>query len=188
MGRPECEWEEVVEAVLRSRRYRHVAPEVVRRLAGEELAKSRNAGEAEKRTKRRLHQIFGAYAERAPYEKLIAKLEEARGDAAWFKQVCGEILPLHASTAERVGELDRFYEPIFAITGRPSSILDLACGLNPLTNPWMGLEPGARYVAGDIDTEMVRFLDRFLAMAPVRGEARVNDLVAGPPGDEVDVA
>jgi 16S rRNA (guanine(1405)-N(7))-methyltransferase len=35
---------------------------------------------------------------------------------------------------------------------------------------------------------MVRFLDRFLALAPIDGEARVNDLVAGPPGDEADVA
>jgi 16S rRNA (guanine(1405)-N(7))-methyltransferase len=182
------EREEVVEAVLRSRRYRFVAPELVRRLVGEESRKSRNAAEAEKRTKRRLHQIFGAYAERVPYEKLIARLEGARGDSGLFKKVCGEILPLHASTAERVGELDRFYSRIFEITGKPSRVLDLACGLNPLTIPWMGLEPGARYVAGDIDTEMVGFLDRFLKVAPVEGEARVNDLVAGPLADEADVA
>jgi 16S rRNA (guanine(1405)-N(7))-methyltransferase len=180
--------ENVVDAVRQSRRYRNIAPELVRRLAGEELPKSKNAAEAEKRTKRRLHQIFGAYADPLPYEKLIGRLEDAHGDAGRFKQVCREILPLHASTAERMKDLDGFYGPIFEITGRPSKILDLACGLNPLTIPWMGVPASTFYVASDIDTEMVKFLDRFLALAPVHGEARVNDLVAGPPGDAASVA
>jgi 16S rRNA (guanine(1405)-N(7))-methyltransferase len=182
------EREDVVDAVLQSRRYKHLAPELVRRLAGEELPKSRNAADAQKRTKRRLHQIFGAYAEPLPYEKLIAQLEDAHGDPASFKKACRSILPLHASTAERLRDLDGFYEPIFEVTGQPSKILDLACGLNPLTIPWMDLPPSTFYVATDIDREMVKFLDRFLALAPVHGEARVNDLVAGPPGDEASVA
>ena len=180
--------EEVVDAVLQSRRYKHVAPDLVRRLAGEELPKSRNAADAQKRTKRRLHQIFGAYADPLPYDKLIDKLQDAHADAEQFKLVCKQILPLHASTAERMKDLDRFYKPIFEITGRPAKIMDLACGLNPLTIPWMNLSPSTFYLATDIDTEMVKFLDRFLAIAPVHGEARVNDLVAGPPGDDATIA
>jgi 16S rRNA (guanine(1405)-N(7))-methyltransferase len=189
MSTPESEEREnVVDAVLQSRRYKNVAPDLVRRLAAEELPKSRNAADAQKRTKRRLHQIFGAYADPLPYEKLIDQLEDAHGDAGSFKEVCRKILPLHASTAERLKDLDQFYKPIFEITGRPSKILDLACGLNPLTIPWMGIPASTFYVASDIDTEMVKFLDRFLALAPVHGEARVNDLVAGPPWDEASVA
>ena len=50
--------------------------------------------------------------------------------------------------------------------------------------PWMNLPPNARYVAGDIDLEMVRFLDGFLRLATVHGHAEVNDLlVAAPPGE-----
>ena len=189
MATPESEEREsVVDAVRQSRRYRHVAPELVRRLAGEELPKSKNTADAQKRTKRRLHQIFGAYADPLPYEKLIGRLVDAHGDAGRFNEVCREILPLHASTAERLRDLDHFYKPIFDITGRPAKILDLACGLNPLTIPWMGIPVSTFYIASDIDIEMVKFLDRFLALAPVHGEARVNDLVAGPPGDEASVA
>jgi 16S rRNA (guanine(1405)-N(7))-methyltransferase len=40
----------------------------------------------------------------------------------------------------------------------------------------------------DIDAELAHFLDRFLAMAPVHGVARVNDLVPGPPKAWADVA
>ena len=182
------EREEVVDAVLQSRKYRNVAPDLVRRLVGEELPKARSAADAQKRTKRRLHQIFGAYADPLPYDRLIDKLQDAHADPEQLKRACKEILPLHASTAERMRDLDRFYKPIFEITGRPAKIMDLACGLNPLTIPWMNLSPSTFYLATDIDTEMVRFLDRFLAIAPVHGEARINDLVAGPPGDEATIA
>jgi len=41
----------------------------------------------------------------------------------------------------------------------------------------MNLSPSAYYVAADIDAEMVRFLDRFIALAPVHGEARLVDLI-----------
>jgi len=67
-------------------------------------------------------------------------------------------------------------------------VLDLACGFNPLTIPWMNLSPSAYYVAADIDAEMVRFLDRFIALAPVHGEARLVDLIELTPSTTADVA
>jgi 16S rRNA (guanine(1405)-N(7))-methyltransferase len=179
----------VTAAVGESKRYRHVAPSLVSRLAAEELPKARNAADAEKRTKRRLHQIFGAYATPVPYDKLITRLDAIQGDAAVFKKVCAQILTQHASTAERINDLEAgFYEQIFEVTGKPSRVLDLACGFNPLTIPWMGLNPRTFYTAADIDAEMVRFLDRFLALAPVHGEARLIDLVENVPATAADVA
>ena len=52
----------------------------------------------------------------------------------------------------------------------------------------MDLSPAAFYIAADIDAEMVRFLDRFLALAPVHGEARLIDLVEQVPTTSADVA
>src|SRR6185295_14599912 len=99
---PPPELTSIVHAVTQSKRYRHVAPSIISRLAAEELPKSKNASDAEKRTKRRLHQIFGAYATAAlPYEKLLARLQTVKSDPAAFKQATREILELHASTAER---------------------------------------------------------------------------------------
>ncbi|MBS3151825.1 hypothetical protein J4230_00285 [Candidatus Woesearchaeota archaeon] len=42
-------------------------------------------------------------------------------------------LESHRSTKERLGIYDKLYSFIFSITCRPKTILDLACGLNPLT-------------------------------------------------------
>src|SRR3954469_15789801 len=109
----------IVEAVASSRRYRHVAPAMVARLAGEEAPKSRNPAEAEKRTKRRLHQVFGAYASPIAYDKALAELRAAGGEAAAFRAACARVMRGHASTAERLADLDEFYERIFAVTGRP---------------------------------------------------------------------
>jgi len=179
----------IIAAVAGSRRYRHVAPSLVARVAAEELPRSTSAADAEKRTKRRLHQIFGAYASPVPYDRLLARLDETQGDPDLFKKVTSQILTRHASTAERLDDLEAgFYERIFDITGRPLKVLDLACGFNPLTIPWMNLSPSAFYVACDIDAEMVRFLDRFLALAPVHGEARMVDLVDLTPTTSADVA
>ena len=178
----------ILAAVAESRRYRHVAPTIVARLAAEELPKSKNAADAEKRTKRRLHQIFGAYASPLPYDRLADRLDNTQGDPALFKKVCSQILTQHASTAERLNDLEAgFYQRIFEITSRPTRVLDLACGFNPLTIPWMQLPNTTFYLATDIDTEMVRFLDRFLALAPIHGEARQVDLIAQPPSARADV-
>ena len=179
----------IVAAVAESKRYRHLAPSLVARLAAEELPKSKNPADAEKRTKRRLHQIFGAFAIQLPYDRLLARLDNTQGDPSLFKKVTSQILSQHASTRERLDDLQSgFYRRIFQITGKPSKVLDLACGFNPLTIPWMDLSPAAFYIAADIDAEMVRFLDRFLALAPVHGEARLIDLVEQVPTTSADVA
>ncbi len=44
-----------------------------------------------------------------------------------------EILKTHSSTKERLTAYPSLYKRIFDITGKPSSILDLACGLNPFS-------------------------------------------------------
>lgn len=184
----------VVQDVLEtSRRYRHIARSVIERMAGEELPKARNHGDAVKRTKRRLHQVFGAYATPLPYAKLLERFKTlprypGGGQGGGLKDACRDVLALHASSAERLPELEHFYQRIFEITGRPARILDLACGLNPFTIPWMNLAAGTSYIAADIDLEMVQFVNEFLPMAGVSGAGIVNDLVAGPPDVEADVA
>jgi 16S rRNA (guanine(1405)-N(7))-methyltransferase len=185
----QSEIDQIVAAVAESRRYRHVAPSLITRLATEELPKSKNPADAEKRTKRRLHQIFGAYASPLPYDRLLSRLDDTQGDPELFKKVSSQILSQHASTRERLDDLQAgFYDQIFEITGRPLKVLDLACGFNPLTLPWMNLSPSAFYIATDIDAEMVRFIDRFLALAPVHGEARLVDLIEQTPTTHADIA
>jgi len=182
--------DDLVTAVLRSAKYRSVCAATVRRLGERELARRRSLKAAVKATKSRLHQVFGAF-ERAPdYDSLLRELARAAesGSEAALREACRAALACHASTRERLPLLGRFYGEIFAVTGTPGRILDLACGLHPLAVPWMGLPHGAHYAAVDIDGRAIDLLNRFFALAGVDGRAVHGDVLCDPPAERADVA
>ena len=96
----------------------------------------------------------------------------------------------HASTAERLPYLERFYAPIWDLTGGPPRrLLDLGCGLGPLALPWMGLSPEAAYHACDIDRRSLEVVDAFLDLVGQPHELHARDLVAADaPPVPADVA
>ena len=179
----------VAEEVLAARRYRWLAPELVARVAGDELPKARNLAEAVKRTKRRLHQVVGAYATEIDVGGALAQLREAAsGGPAALKDACRQTMARHASTRERLPVIERFYGDVFAVTGVPGRVLDVACGLGPLALPWMGLLDDADYVACDADRQLVELVNGFLDVAQMEHRAELRDVASEPPRDAVDVA
>lgn len=178
--------EQVIAAVAASKKYRTVCHDTIRRLAGEERAKHSSTKAAVKATKRRLHQVYGAFEEgidhEAAYERLAAAY--ATGLEAEIRAVCRALLAQHSSTRERLPILDRFYPALWQVTGRPGAVLDLGCGLNPLALPWMDLPGDARLIPIDIDVERIGFLNRYLALAGRPPLARCQDLLVDPPADD----
>jgi 16S rRNA (guanine(1405)-N(7))-methyltransferase len=67
-------------------------------------------------------------------------------------------------------------------------VLDLACGFNPLALPWMPLAQSVEYYAYDIYKGMTDFLDKFLSLIHVQGQARACDIIQSCPTVAVDVA
>jgi len=95
---------------------------------------------------------------------------------------------LHASTHERLSILKDFYSQIFSHLPPVNSIMDIACGLNPLAIPWMPLAPDTSYYACDMYADMVNFLSELMKLLPVDGQAKICDVVADPPAASVDLA
>jgi ribosomal RNA methyltransferase FmrO len=178
---------EIVERVLRSVRYRDIDRSMLARLADEELARARNPDDAVKRVKRRLHQAVGAFRGTARPDAIAAAWS---GDltARDFRVACAEALRAHASTRERLQSLERFYEGIWSLTGLPARLLDLGCGLNPLTLPWMGLASGAVYLASDVDQRPLATVASFLELVGQPHEVEALDVVERPPTQAADVA
>lgn len=178
---------EIVERVLRSSRYRDVDRSLLSRLAEEELPRARNAEDAVKRVKRRLHQAVGAFRGAARPDAIAAAWS---GDLAApaFRQACADALRAHASTRERVAHLNGFYSRIWSLTGVPRRVLDLGCGLNPLTLPWMGLGADATYLASDVDRRPLAAVASFLDLVGQPGRVESRDVVDSPPADVADVA
>lgn len=181
--------DELVRAIVASPKYHAIDEGLIRQIGRRELAARRGFKEAVKAARSRLHQVAGAYLDDKPrYADWAARLAAARGDQRALRAACQAIMQHHASTRERIPILESFYATTLAGLPPIRSVLDVACGLGPLALPWMPLAEGAAYYACDIYADMVAFLNEFLRIAGVHGQAQVCDLVAGPPAQRADVA
>lgn len=181
--------EDVIAAVAGSAKYRDMVPELVRQIAAQEVRKRRSYKEAVKATKNKLHQIAGAYLAELPnFAAWQSALVAASAKQQDVRTLCRQWLAAHASTRERVPLLEHFYPQIFEGLPPVSSLLDLACGLNPLTIPWMGLSMSSHYFACDIYHSEADFFNAVFPLLGVQGEFFVCNLLEAVPQQPVDVA
>ncbi len=183
--------DQLVAAVHASAKYRRVSEDFIRNLGARELDKRRNLKEAVKAVKNKLHQVGGAYLESKP--DYAAWLDELRIAAKSphpddLRAACRRVMSRHASTAERLPILEEFYTVVLAGLPPIHSVLDVACGFNPLALPWMPLAAEAAYYACDIYTDMVDFINGFLGLLGVQGQAAACDAIHAPPSRKVDLA
>ena len=174
----------LVQTIIATPKYRRISPDLVRRIGERELAVRRNLKTAVKATKNKLHQVGGAYFEaKVDYEASLNLLREAGDQPATLRQ----LMRHHASTRERLPILDDFYRTIFAQLPPIYSLIDIACGLNPLAHPWMLLSPDAEYTAYDIYGDMINFVGDYMTLAGIRGKAEVRDVIGQPPTEPADL-
>jgi len=170
----------LVAAVAKTRKYSSLCPDLVRRLGSQELRKRQGLAQAVKATKNKLHQVAGAFLDSGMrYPRWLEQLEAAArtGGPAGQRAVCLKVLGLQSSTRERLEIMDEFYAAIFSRLPPVRSVLDLACGLNPLAIPWMPVEAGCAYYAYDVYLDMMDFIGRFLALAGIKGRAECRDIL-----------
>jgi 16S rRNA (guanine(1405)-N(7))-methyltransferase len=182
----------IIQELLSSRKYKGIdlPAETVRDLLVKELPNHRSPKAAVQEVRKKLHNIVAPYLGDPDYPMAAQTLEDAfrAGGCQAVKAVCSKLLLSHASTRERLKILDEFYPRLFSLTGTPHTILDLACGLNPLTFPWMGLPVDACYYAYDIHRPRVAFINRFFELEGLAPLAVAQDVLVDPPQVEGNVA
>ena len=112
-----------------NKKYSDVCPDTIRRVISECEGRYKKSKDMEKAVREKLHGITSAFNELGgDVQREVYALEF--GD----DRALTDILKRHASTRERLplSAMDALYAKIFETTGRPTSILDLACGLNPV--------------------------------------------------------
>ncbi|MCC6146703.1 MAG: hypothetical protein IT308_03970 [Anaerolineaceae bacterium] len=181
-----------MEEIRTSRKYEalQLPGDLLRDLLTRELDAGFSLKEARKQARRKLHMIVAPYLGDPDYAQATRQLEGAfaSGGPAALKEVCVQLLGTHASTRERLPYLEQFYAALFAVTGRPFSILDLACGLNPLAFPWMNLPLSTRYFAYDIHRPRVDLINQYFQLQGLEPLAEQRDVLAGPSSQYADVA
>src|ERR1051326_8010446 len=148
----------LVAAIGKSTRYRRVCPGVVRRIGAQELARRKSWKEAEKETRNRLHHIAGAYLDSVPPYDTWLNILRAAPNAETYHAEIKRMMRCHASTRERLPILEEFYQRTLASIQPVQSVLDVACGFNPLALPWMGIEDAGTYYGCDLYADMASFL------------------------------
>ena len=134
---------DLVRKVLEKPKYQYIHKGLIETVVMAELEKGRKKKEAQKAVLSKLHQIGAAYFSQKPdYEE-------------WRKS--------HYSTDERLPILNDFYQQVLNSIKPIPSILDLACGLNPLALPWMPVDNEIQYYGCDIFADMIDFLNTFAA-------------------------
>ncbi len=181
--------EKLVESVQASSRYREISDDLIRDIGARELAKRSNLKDAVKAAKRKLHQVGGAYlVENKAYATWLHDLQQLVGRRDELLAYLQIMMSHHVSTNERLPILEQFYTTILADLPPIRSVLDIACGLNPLALPWMPFKSPVEYYACDIYKDMVSFLNQYMKLMQVQGEAQVCDVLQDCPTRQVDVA
>jgi 16S rRNA (guanine(1405)-N(7))-methyltransferase len=178
----------LVAAVREGAKYRQLEQSLVEAVAAAEMAKGRNFKESVKATRNKLHQVAGAYLpDRPAYAAWLAQIGAARGPDE-RRAALRQVMAQHASTRERLPSLDAFYATLLGDLPPIHSVLDLACGLNPLAAIWMPLAEDAHYYACDIYADQIAFLNGVFALQGQRGAATLCNLLTGVPPQNADVA
>jgi 16S rRNA (guanine(1405)-N(7))-methyltransferase len=112
-----------------------------------------------------LHKLYSTYSSKK--NKRNKLLEELRLNPNNL-EIIKKILKTSVSAKERLDSYPKIYSEIFNITGKPKSILDLGCGLNPLSFPYMNLNQ-LIYHAYDIDEQDIGFLNKYFKLMKSQG-------------------
>jgi len=167
------ELETLVRFVLAKKKYSQIDRGLIAAIVNQELSKGRKDKETRKAILGKLHQIGCVYFEQQPaYKKWETALSNLPDDlqAQVTRDFCIRLMQQHHSTHERLYILQDFFQQTLAPIQPIPSILDLACGLNPLALPWMPIKRNVQYYGCDIFNDMTQFLQQFATHFHLAGE------------------
>lgn len=174
------EIESITAAVQAKKKYQHIHPGVIRSIAESEYAKGRRGKEAVKEVAAKLHQVAASYFFRRPnYQNWIREFTELPSDIENLRVrwLCEKIMQQHSSTAERLSIMHNFFHHTLNAIQPVSSIVDLACGMNPLALTEIPLAKKFEYYGCDIFTDMTDFLNQWFRILKINAKVEVCNLL-----------
>lgn len=181
---------DAVARITGSKKYRPVGipQETILDIYNREIQRLGDARQALDATREKLHHVAALYLGDPNYAETIERLGKACGDDEQIKAICREVMQSHISTRERLPILSDFYKLLFSLTGKPATILDLACGMNPFAFSWMELPKSTLYYAYDLHQPRIVMINRFFEVYGMKPLGFHDDVLVNPPQIKADVA
>ncbi len=166
---------EIISEVRKKRNYSMLDEELIRNAIKKYLTQNPPAIQ---KVKNRRSGIFKKIVKfcRAEYYDNYAAFQTQMAAKRTKSQSAIRILNTHLSTRERLGFYNELYKSIFRITGKPASILDLGCGINPCSFKFMKLPKKTKYIASDISRGDLDFIDEFFIKNKINGKTVKLDI------------
>jgi 16S rRNA (guanine(1405)-N(7))-methyltransferase len=183
MPDPAYSLDELTNAVQNNKKYARLSPTLINRIASEERSKHKDLKTALKSTRTRLHRLTGAFLQdNTDYAQWLNKFKAIPiNDTESHKTAALQMMRAHASTRERLPFLENFFNTTLSSIAPVHSVLDLACGLNPLAIDFMPLSASVSYQACDVVEPMIDFLQNWFTLQNSNGSAFVCDLLSEIP-------
>lgn len=160
---------ELLENVKKHKKYSSISEEIIVDKIKECLKSNPNITHIDKQLikdiRKELHLSYASFQtkRKSKRKKYLDQLQRNLDD-----KLTKELLSITLSTKERLDNYNKLYKQIFKITGKPNTIIDLGCGLNPFSYPLMNLKK-VNYFAYDIDEDDMKFLNEYFKLMNVHG-------------------
>jgi len=133
-----------------------------------------------KQVRSQLRRVYGLFRDDSKERKRLVR-ELLDSQLPKRAEILDAILATHSSTHERMSFYDTLYYKLFSLTGRPTTILDLGCGINPFSFPAMKLKE-CSYFAYDINAEEIGSINSYFQLlrrenSSFNGKAVVADIM-----------
>ena len=189
--KPSSDLDRLTGEILSRKKYRSLDEDFIRRIGAQELERQRSYKDAVHSTRNRLHQVSCSYQEKPidfiNWQEKLRQIPNSFGSEE-TKVFCKSMMREHTSTNERLPILDCFFRDTLAGLPEIHTILDCACGLNPLSLPWIPCNKGVAYQACDVSTDLAVFLGKFFEHFNIDGKAWTCDLTTEVPDGHFDLA
>jgi 16S rRNA (guanine(1405)-N(7))-methyltransferase len=182
--------EKEISKIIESRKYRNISPFTIKDIYIAALKNYPEQKTALKIAKERLHRVWADYLwkKKPDFKSFFTEMKNNFNDPNKLKELHLNLLHLHKSTSERMSGLDLFYKDIFAITGKPDTIIDAAACLHPFCLPWMELPATINYYAFDINKNIVDLTNDYFYLWGMKALALQKDVLVEDISITADVA
>ena len=166
----------LLEEVKRKKEYRGLSDDFVSRILVDvsrqyDLSKEKERKKVVKETRAKLRELYWAFRTRNFHRK--EKYLEAM--KAWDDlESCEKILNVHLSSKERLDYYPKLYKKIRQHVNF-KTVLDVGCGLNVFSLPWMG---DVQYYGIDVNREDTEFCNKYLGKFGKPGAVRWGDVLS----------
>jgi len=174
---------EILNKIKQNKKYKTISDDIIKQEIKAYLKSNPdiiNISKVNKQTikdiRARLHRIYSSYQTKKRKKRNLY-LQELKQNSNNI-EIQKKLLSITISTKERLDNYPDLYKQIFKITKKPKTIIDLGCGMNPLSYPLMNLKK-VNYYAYDIDVEDIDFLNKYFKIMGnqgLNGKAAILDI------------